>query len=196
MNRLILWRHGQTTWNASGRFQGNEDVELSEVGRAQAAAAADRLASLGVTQIVASDLRRAADTAKSLAAVTGLEITYDVRLRERFYGPWQGLTRAEISERWPVESARWQAGASVVGLGIETIDDLAKRTVAAFGDAAATGEVVVVATHGGCARVGCGAMLGWPGSMTRTLSVLSNCHWTELRCDPVGGWRLKAHNVR
>ena len=90
VTRLLPWRHGETEWNAAGRVQGQLDPELSDVGRAQAAVAAPRLAEQRPDAIVASDLRRAADTAAVLAALTGLEVTLDARLRERFHGEWQG----------------------------------------------------------------------------------------------------------
>ena len=215
MTRLIIWRHGQTTWNAARRVQGQIDIELSDLGRRQAAEAAERLAALGPTRIVSSDLRRAAATAEALASRTGLEVSYDTRLRERHYGQWQGLTPGEIADRWPAENRRWLAGESALGLEIETLDDLAKRAVAgcldAVGDQAADprvfdaegvggdvgndpSAVVVVTTHGGTARVGAAAMLGWPEPVLRTLCGLGNCRWTELRSDPVRGWQLRAHN--
>ncbi len=218
MSHLIVWRHGETAWNAARRVQGHADVELSAVGRAQAAAAAERLATLRPAAIVASDLRRAAETAGALAALTGLDVRYDVRLRERYYGPWQGCSTTEIAERWPVEYARWRAGESVIGLGIEARDDLSKRASAALADAVAGAEVaaaevagaeaagaasvdagaahptVVVVTHGGTARQGCWALLGWPEPVIRTVAILGNCRWTELRSDPVRGWQLIAHN--
>jgi broad specificity phosphatase PhoE len=53
----------------------------------------------------------------------------------------------------------------------------------------------VVATHGGAARHGIAALLGWPDTVARTLAGLDNCHWTELRFDAVRGWQLRAHNV-
>src|SRR5690606_19337304 len=81
--RLILWRHGQTAWNVTGRVQGQTDVDLDETGVAQAAATAPRVAQYRPDLIVSSDLRRAARTAAALADVTGLPVEYDARLRER-----------------------------------------------------------------------------------------------------------------
>ncbi|NED79167.1 histidine phosphatase family protein, partial [Streptomyces sp. SID11233] len=82
--RIILWRHGQTAWNLERRFQGDTDVPLTETGRAQAKRAARLLASLQPDALIASDLGRAADTAGELAALTGLEITFDRGLRETY----------------------------------------------------------------------------------------------------------------
>ncbi len=194
---LILWRHGITEWNAGDRVQGQMDVPLSERGREQAVAAARQLAVLRPAAIVASDLRRAADTAAALAALTNLPVRLDPRLRERHFGEWQGLTIAEIAERYPTEHARWRAGDPDFGCGVESIDDMTKRVGAALREAAdaVTGGTVVVATHGGAAQRGVGELLGWPHQVTRLLYGLANCHWSELRLDPARGWRLRAYNV-
>ncbi|MBM0259233.1 histidine phosphatase family protein [Micromonospora sp. 4G55] len=203
MTRLIVWRHGNTDWNAASRVQGQTDVALNDRGREQARAAAPLLAALRPDAIVASDLSRAADTAAALAAVTGLPVRTDARLRERYFGRWQGLALTEVAERFPDEYARWRAGDPDPGAEIETLDDLGKRVGAAFQDAAdlVPGGTVVVATHGGGARQGCGYLLGWDHAVLRTVGSLQNCHWTELRYDDgvkrrtVPGWHLRAHNV-
>jgi broad specificity phosphatase PhoE len=197
MTLLVLWRHGNTDWNAGDRVQGQTDTPLNDRGRDQAAAAAVRLAALRPAAIVASDLRRAADTAAELAALTELPVRHDARLRERYFGDWQGLTITEIAERYPSEYARWRAGAPDLGNGVESMDDMAKRVGAALREAldGASGGTVVVATHGGAARLGIGEMLGWPAPVTWTLDALGNCHWSELRLDPARGWRLHAHNL-
>jgi probable phosphoglycerate mutase len=198
VTRLVLWRHGQTAWNAEGRVQGQTDVELSEIGRAQAAAAAPRLAALHPDLIVSSDLRRAADTSAALAAVTGIKVEYDARLRERHHGVWEGLTGAEIAARWPVEKERWRSGLTVGGgLGVEEFDELGKRVVDAMQDVAgrAAGATIVVTSHGAAIRRGTVAILGWPESAARTLAPIGNCHWVDLRLDPERGWQLRAYNA-
>lgn len=195
MKRLILWRHGVTTWNAAGRFQGHEDVDLTDAGREQAAMAAVRLADLGPTAIVSSDLRRATQTAQALSSLTGLSIRLDQRLRERYFGPWQGLVRSEIIERWPDQFQGWLRGETLTGVDVESIDEVCKRAAEVTAEVAAEGETVVLATHGGTAKCLCQAVLGWPAEVTKTLKVLENCHWTELRHDSVRGWMLWAHNA-
>ena len=82
MTRLIIWRHGQTSWNLQHRIQGQQDTSLDDTGRAQAAAAAGLLAAEQVDLLISSDLRRARETAETLAAVTGLPVEFDSRLRE------------------------------------------------------------------------------------------------------------------
>lgn len=197
MTRLLVWRHGNTDWNGGDRVQGQTDTPLNELGRAQAVAAAARLAALRPDAIVSSDLVRAADTAAVLGSVTGLPVRTDARLRERFYGDWQGHAIDEIRRTWPREYAEWRAGAGAPGCGIESLDEMGKRVGEALFDAvdAAPGGTVVVVTHGGAARQACGALLGWSGATLRALGGLDNCHWSDLRHDPVRGWQLRAHNV-
>ncbi|MEK8109656.1 histidine phosphatase family protein [Micromonospora sp. M12] len=83
---------------------------LNDRGRDQARAAAPLLAALRPDAIVASDLSRAAETAAALAALTGLPVSTDARLRERHFGQWQGLHLTEVAERFPEEYSRWRAG--------------------------------------------------------------------------------------
>jgi probable phosphoglycerate mutase len=99
MTDLLLLRHGQSAWNALGRWQGQADPPLSELGEQQATHAALRLPD--VDAIVASDLRRAVRTAEIIAAPRGLTVRTDPDLRERHAGAFQGLTKHEIEERWP-----------------------------------------------------------------------------------------------
>jgi probable phosphoglycerate mutase len=103
----VLWRHGETAWNAERRFQGQSDIELDEAGRQQAQRAARLLAALRPKMIVSSDLSRASETAAALARLTGLTVTYDKDLRERHGGSWEGLVDAEIRSRYPREHATW-----------------------------------------------------------------------------------------
>lgn len=129
----MLWRHGRTSWNADGRFQGQTDIDLDDVGREQAAAAALVLAALDPAAIVCSDLRRAVDTAAPLAALTGLPAVPDPGLRETDAGRWQGLTVSEIERADPVDAAAWHAGDVHVRLGGgETRLDVAARAVGAL----------------------------------------------------------------
>lgn len=210
MTRLIIWRHGNTDWNAGHRVQGQSDAPLNDLGREQSAAAAAHLAGLRPDAIIASDLSRAVGTAMALAALTGLPVRTDPRLRERYYGLWQGLTLTEVADRFPAEHARWRAGDESPGAEIESLDDLGKRVAEALQDMAEElpGATIVVATHGGAARQGCGQLLGWPPAILRTLGPLYNCHWSELRHGAhdradraragdhhLDGWQLRSYNV-
>jgi broad specificity phosphatase PhoE len=198
MTELLIWRHGQTQWNSIRRLQGQTDVDLDDVGVAQAAESAPRLAARTPAIIVSSDLARAASTAAALAALTGLPVELDARLRERDYGPWEGLTSAQIRTLDPDAFTRWGSRHEGELPGIETLDELGKRAAAAFADAAerADGGTAVVVSHGGAARAGCATLLGWPAEVGQAMRILRNCHVTELGHQPDRGWQLYAHNVR
>lgn len=146
MTRILLVRHGQSLWNAEGRWQGQADPPLSELGGSQAAEAATRVGI--VDAIYASDLVRAHHTAEVIAAGIGADVAVDLRLRERHAGDWEGRTRAEIDDRWPgyLESGRrppgYEADASVLARALEALEEIA---------GAHAGDVLVV-THGGVVR--------------------------------------------
>ena len=198
MTLLILWRHGQTSWTVDRRIQGQTDVELTDAGLEQARLAAPRLAALKPTVLISSDLQRAARTQAALAAIVGLPVTYDQRLRERTFGEWEGCTHAELTARWPESFARWKRGEPVDDAGVEEVDALSKRTSTVLQeavDAAPADGVIVAATHGAAARYATCALLGWPASAAPTLGPLHNCHSTHLSFDSVRGWQLLAHNL-
>jgi glucosyl-3-phosphoglycerate phosphatase len=196
VSRLIIWRHGQTEWNAVDRIQGHLDVPLDDVGRAQAAAAASRIADQHPDAIVASDLRRAVDTAAALSAITGLSVRRDERLREQNFGQWQGLTNAEARSAFPEAWNRWRRGEAIADYGIEDRTSLARRALAAMEDSAELGGTVVVVTHGGTAKLAMGALLGWPAGVSSRVMGLLNCHWAELQWHRQrGGWVLRSYNV-
>ena len=92
MTRILVVRHGQSVWNADGRWQGQADPPLSELGQSQAASASARIGL--VDGIYASDLLRAHHTAEIVAAPIGSDVALDPRLRERAAGDWEGRTRA------------------------------------------------------------------------------------------------------
>lgn len=100
MLRLLVVRHGQSEWNARGRWQGQADPPLTELGQHQAAHAAAHVGA--VDGIVASDLERSRHTAEIVAELIGIgPVLVDDGLRERRAGEWEGLTREEIEEGWP-----------------------------------------------------------------------------------------------
>ncbi|NND83974.1 MAG: histidine phosphatase family protein [Acidimicrobiia bacterium] len=151
MQRLLLVvRHGEAEGNRDHRFIGQEDVPLSDLGRKQAEAVADRLERLGVDRIVASDLARARDTGTPLANRLGLPIEEDPRLREIRNGDWRMRLPQEIADGWPDLWARYRAGEDVPRPGGETWADVGVRVRSALDDLA-DGDcaVTVVFAHGG-----------------------------------------------
>lgn len=196
--RLVVWRHGRTAWNFEGKFQGQTDIPLDEVGVAQARAAAARLAALGPAAIVSSDLQRAAQTAAELARLTGLEVTYDADLREIDVGSWAGMTREEFRVRFPDIQARGDAGEDYRRGGSgETVAELAERAEKGLRraiDLVGDGETVVAACHGLAMRVGIARLVGLPAAYWEALGGLSNCSWVV--CEPGRhGWRIIEWNA-
>jgi probable phosphoglycerate mutase len=110
LTEIILIRHGETAWNALGKYQGHTDIALNTTGLAQAQAAAGAVAQLHRTRpfaaLIASDLQRAVQTAAALAAATGLPVQTDARLRERNFGALEGLTREQMAAQHPADFAR------------------------------------------------------------------------------------------
>ena len=145
--RVLVIRHGQSTWNAIGRWQGHADAPLSELGRSQATAAVAGLPA--VDAIWSSDLERALSTAEIIAAETGLTLRVDARFRERDAGEWTGRTRDEIEEGWPHYLAEHRRPA-----GFEHDGEVLARTLdglEAVRDAHPGGTVLIV-SHGGVLR--------------------------------------------
>lgn len=157
MRRLVyVARHGETDWNAAGRWQGHTDVPLNETGRAQAKALAGRLREVRLAGVVASDLSRAHETARIVASELGVSLAYVEReLRERGFGVFEGLTRGECETK---HAEAWRAwlGDRRPPEGAEGIEALTGRIVAAVGRAAERvardGEPALVVTHGGALR--------------------------------------------
>ena len=128
IRRLVMLRHGQTDFNAGSRMQGQLDSALTELGRAQAVAAAEVLGKLQPLLIVSSDLRRAYDTALRLGERTGLEVRVDRRLRETHLGDWEGMTHTEIDAEamtkqsvitsWPETSMTTTSSASLAAAAL------------------------------------------------------------------------------
>lgn len=155
---VLLVRHGQSIWNAAHRWQGMADAPLSELGRAQADAAAETLATMsvglpsGFGSVWASSLKRAAATAEAIAARLGHEsIAIEPRLREIDAGPWEGLTPQEIEAGWPgyLEHERRPDG-------FEPADAVISRTLAGLtklSEVSRTqGAPIVIVTHSGIMR--------------------------------------------
>jgi broad specificity phosphatase PhoE len=145
--RVLLVRHGQSTWNAEQRWQGQADPPLSAMGEHQAQTAASAVRELAPVLLVSSDLSRARRTAELLAP-SGVGVTVEPGWRERHAGEWTGLTRAEIDARYPGWLSERRSPP-----GFESDEAVLGRTLPILGALAraVTGTALVV-THGGVIR--------------------------------------------
>lgn len=184
MTRIVLVRHGQSTWNADGRWQGRADPPLSALGVRQAEVAAETIEQFGITRVFASPLQRAHQTATVLADRLGLPVESDRRLEERDAGEWTGKTRTEIEAGWPGFLRNGDRPK-----GFETDDVLHHRALRAMGDIGQLAdEPVVVISHGGLIRVVERALGSEPHSVP-------NLGGLDIRRDPDGTFGLTGRVV-
>jgi broad specificity phosphatase PhoE/ribonuclease HI len=146
---MLLLRHGQTPLSVAKRFSGVGDRPLTEIGLAQAGAAARRLRGCSAVAVVASPLRRAVQTADLVAAEIGVAVTVDEGLLETDFGDWEGYTFAEVQQRWPDQLSAWLASPDVAPPAGESFADTARRVRQARDRvlAAYDGHTVVVVSH-------------------------------------------------
>ena len=187
---LVLWRHGQTSYNVERRFQGQSDVPLNDVGRRQARQAARHLAALRPAAIYSSDLSRAYATAAALARLTGLTVQLDKDLRERAGGSWEGLTESDIRERFPAEVTTWSPPD---GEPAAAVADRATSALQRIADGMTAGSMAVVVSHGAALGMATARLLEIPWD-PRVLGPFGNCRWSVLGRRR-GRWRLLEHNV-
>jgi probable phosphoglycerate mutase len=192
---LLLWRHGRTAWNDTGRFQGHADIPLDDVGREQAALAAPVIRAMQPSVVVSSDLERCRQTASEL----GLPFRTDARLREIDLGTWSGMNADEVRARFPEDDAAWRRGEDIRRGGGETYREVGARAGAVVdelitGGEFGRGDLAVLVLHGGSARALLGSILGLPHTSWYRLGPLGNCRWSLVRRHE-GGFRLAEHNV-
>lgn len=164
MTRFVLVRHGETEDNRAGILQGQGGKPLSDVGHRQAARLAKRLAPFQFDACWCSDQERARETAAHLVEPHELVPLYVKALREVYVGTWQGLTGAQIFEKYPEEHAAWARGEDIARGGGERYEDVAIRCAAQLGaisEAFPTGTVLVV-SHGAALRSATHRLLGLP----------------------------------
>jgi probable phosphoglycerate mutase len=198
--RIILWRHGRTEWNVVDRFQGQADIPLDAVGRAQAFAAAEVLAAYRPVGLYSSDLTRCYQTAEVLAERTGLEIITDKRLREINVGSWEGLLGAEIRAADPELARRLWAGEDVrrspTGESPSEVAERMLEPLTEIAESAADHSTVVIVTHGLSGRVGACRFVGLPFPQWRLFGGLSNCAWVSIDRHRSGAyWRIEGYNL-
>jgi len=198
--RIVVWRHGRTEWNHTGRFQGQADVPLDDRGQLQAKTAAQVLAGFRPARIVSSDLSRAQQTAAPLAELTGLPVTTDRRLREIHVGSWEGLTADEVAAVDPDRAHRYFQGEDIRRSATgETVAEVAARVaevLTELAEGAADGSTVIVVMHGLAARVGVCRFVGFPQESWHLLAGMHNCGWIMLGRHRTGDyWRIEEYNA-
>jgi len=195
--RLIIMRHGQTDWNVENRFQGHTDIPLNAMGRAQVARAASILGTQDIDHIISSDLQRAFDTAAAVADVKKLTVIADPQLRETHCGSWEGRTGPDIEATDGQQLTRWFAGDDIPAGGDgERRSEVVKRMMNAIDKglaSCASGQTLLVVTHGGAARGAIGALLGLAIEDWVAIGGLANASWSIVE-ERNARWRLIEHN--
>lgn len=149
---VFALRHGQTAYNATQRIQGHLDIGLDDTGQWQARRLGAALADAGIVAVHSSDLLRARDTAAAVASACGLPLTTHTDLRERHFGVLEGLSYAEIEQRFPDDARRWRQREPGFGPGGgESLEVFSERCIAAFTRLAQAhaGQTIAVVAHGG-----------------------------------------------
>ncbi|XP_021752184.1 phosphoglycerate mutase-like protein 4 [Chenopodium quinoa] len=190
---FILVRHGETVWNAVGKMQGQLDIDLNEAGRQQAVAVAKRLSrEPNISGIYSSDLKRALETAETIAATCGgLEVICDQDLQERHLGELQGVVYEEsISKIYPKAHEALLSGEEIPGGG-ESHDQLYIRSIASLQRIAEKhrGARVIVVTHGEVIRILYRRILPFEG-----LPRISNTSVSILQLSEGEVWSFKTWN--
>lgn len=153
--RMYLVRHGETTWNASGKIQGFTDVPLSDLGREQAQLLARRLANKKIDCFYSSDLKRAYETASIVAQPHNQDVMTTPALREMNFGVWEGKTAQEINASYPGQLKNWWVNPMDMNIPQgEKLQDLAARCMYEIKSIINkhNNETVLVAAHGGSIR--------------------------------------------
>ena len=198
--RILAIRHGETAWNRDTRIQGSTDIGLNDTGKAQARRVAEALRDEAVDAVYSSDLLRARQTATAICASTGAPLHLESGLRERAFGVVEGLTWAEIAERFPTESQRWRKRdlSFAAQGGGEALPEFFARCMGAVQLIAKAhpGQTVVVVAHGGVLDCLYRAATRLPLDAPRSWS-LGNATVNRLLCSAEGlgliGWNDDAH---
>ncbi len=165
--KILLARHGETRWNAEGRYQGQMDIPLSEVGEGQARLLGERLKDVAIARAIASPLSRARSTAElALGEARVSELGLDIDLQEIAHGEWEGLLASEIRERDPELLRAWREAPETVQMpGGESLQQVLDRAWPAFESAVeglGADDTLLVVAHDAVNRVLLCRILGLP----------------------------------
>jgi broad specificity phosphatase PhoE len=191
--RVYLARHGETTWNLAGRYQGRLESELTPLGAAQALALAGAMETAGVKRVVSSPLRRCTATAGPTAERAGVPVETDERLIEIAHGTWEGRLREEIAANDPARYRAWREDPAHVrfeaGESIAEVLDRWRDFAASFRPAVPA----LVVTHDAVVRVAIVAAASRSLDAFWTARV-ENGGYAVFEAD-AGGWTLVEENV-
>ncbi|RZI77585.1 MAG: histidine phosphatase family protein [Variovorax sp.] len=199
VTRLIAIRHGETAWNVDTRIQGQLDIPLNPTGQWQARRLGEALRDEPIAAVYSSDLRRASQTAATVAGLHGIEVHHHVGLRERGFGQFEGMTFAQIDAELPEQARLWRTrdpdfspsgGESLIVFRrriVETIDALAARHV---------GQLIAIVAHGGVLdllyRLATWQELQAPRTWNLQNATINRLLWTPQGLSLVG-WGDNAH---
>jgi probable phosphoglycerate mutase len=184
--RIIAIRHGETSWNADSRIQGQRDVGLNDTGRWQARRVGEALAGEDITAVYSSDLGRAHQTAQHIAEATGIPVVRTEGLRERSFGIFEGKTFDEIHHHWPDHAQSWRRRVPdwQPPEGGESLLELRERVRRTMEELAARhpGEQIVVVAHGGVLdtlyRIATGQEVNSPRTWELPNGAINRLLWT------------------
>ncbi len=197
LSRIVLVRHGQTDYNSGGRVQGQIDIELNDLGRAQAKAMGPLVAQYEPTLVISSDLSRAHDTALEITRHLDVELVLDERIRERDFGWFEGMNYEELVSHHPELFREWRETGEAVAAGVESRSDVGERFVKAIQERVAheAGTYVFV-SHGSAITQVMTRLLGLSPTNWSGFRGPNNCHWSVIdQAHRPPYWRVVAHNI-
>ncbi|KIP79163.1 MULTISPECIES: histidine phosphatase family protein [unclassified Stenotrophomonas] len=164
--RILLARHGETPWNAEGRYQGQIDIPLSPIGESQAQALGERLKSVDITRAVASPLSRAQRTAQLALGARADMLLTEPELQEIAHGEWEGLLASEIHEKDPSRLRAWREEPDTVlmpgGESLRLVLDRSWRGLTRAAEGLGEDDTLLVVAHDAVNRVILCRILGLP----------------------------------
>ena len=193
--KVLLVRHGETTWGADGRFAGREDVPLSNRGRRQASSVGDRVKPLRPSIVLTSPLQRCQLTATAIGSASGAPVVVHEALLDGLLGEWTGCRPSEIESGWPAEFAVWRSDPDAAPPGGESFNDIRRRVSPLLAEVAQRyrGHTVVLVTHAATTKMLLVSALDVPSEAAYRIRV-DTASLSGLTIDPDGGTVVWAVN--
>lgn len=198
MKTVVFLRHGETDWNAQGRYQGQTDILLNDAGREQARQAARRWGHTEFDAAIVSPLVRADETGRIMLGDRDLELVTVDGIKETHGGDWEGLVFSDIAEQWPDEHAAFRLPALDAGpVEGETPRESGIRTAQAVLSSLATADVLLVVSHGNTLRAAAHLLTGHDDEDYATVPRLGNCraHVLQSNTGAFGSFTLTQTSV-